>query len=41
MHKQHLQRLYNQNVIVEDSELTSFCYLKTLVIPHLYRHSSS
>lgn len=32
MHKQHLQKLYNQNTVVEDSELTSFCYLKTLVL---------
>ena len=32
LYKQHLQKLYNQNTVVEDSELTSFAYLKTLVL---------
>ena len=31
IHKQYLQKLYNQNIAVEDAEQTSFCYLKTLV----------
>ncbi len=32
LHKEHLHNLYNQNTVVEDAELTSFCYLKTLVL---------
>lgn len=40
LYKQHLQKLYNQNTVVEDSELTSFCYLKTLVM-HMRRRPCS